>query len=262
MPFTFSEEHIVQRRMLGYTVFRQIIPPALVRDLRRACEPVYDIARKNAGPRAMRLTGTTRNGLDPRAFTDFVQLPALNDALKKLFTPEHTAGEIEGMAILIETADIPITQAWHRDAREEDLLEERWPEFRRVVYDPNFINQYNCPLYEDHALWFVPGSHLRPDLPSEIAACKSKILVGDHFTEEEREYLGVRYCKEMPGATCLSMDAGDFAIYHPCAWHLGSVLPYRKRATLHNIPIAPEVKAWNAQWHGWQAEKKQKAGKG
>lgn len=260
MPFTFSEEHIVQRRMLGYTVFRQIIPPSLLRDLRKALDaPAHEIARKSVGPRAMRLTGTVRHGLDTKALTDFVNLPALNDAIKKTLSPDHVVGGFDDMAILIETADIPITQSWHRDSREEELLEERRAEFRRVVYDPQFINQYNCPLYEDHALWYVPGSHLRPDLPSEIAAAKSTILAGDNLTDEEREQLGVQYCKAMPGAVRLSMDAGDFALYHPCALHLGSVLPYRRRATLHNIPLSPAVIAWNKTWGGYKAEAKRAA---
>ncbi|MCX5659780.1 MAG: hypothetical protein NTW19_08675 [Planctomycetota bacterium] len=210
MTFKFSDQHIIERHSLGYTVFRQIIPPSLLRDLRRACEPVHGIARKS-GPRAMRLTGVARHGLDCQAFKDYAQLPALNDAVSRVLNAPHTYGDTGGMAILIETADIPVTQAWHRDAVESQIPEEHRAEFNRAVLLPTLINQVNCPLYEDSALWYVPGSHIRANLPSEVAASKSTILVGDHFTNEERERLGVQYCRGMPGATCLAMDAGGLA---------------------------------------------------
>ena len=38
MPFTFSDEHIQQFYTQGFTVFRGIVPAALIGDLRRACE--------------------------------------------------------------------------------------------------------------------------------------------------------------------------------------------------------------------------------
>jgi hypothetical protein len=255
MPFQFTEQHVIERYTLGYTVFRQIIPASLLRDLRRACEKVPETARKLSGPRAMRLTGVARHGFDCRAFKDYAELPALRDAIARLLTPGHTYGDADAMAILIETADIPITQSWHRDARVTELLEEHHEEFNRAVLQPAFMNQVNCPLYEDAALWYVPGSHLRPDTPSEIAACTSTILAGDDLTDEEREQRGVQYCRGMPGAVCLTMDAGDFAIYHPCAWHLGSVLTYRKRMTIHDAVYSPESRAWATRWGGWKQEK-------
>lgn len=64
----------------------------------------------------------------------------------------------------------------------------------------------------------------------------------------------MQYFRGMPGATCLAMDAGDFAIYHPVGWHLGSVLTYRKRATIHDVVFSPESRAWFALWNGWKAE--------
>jgi hypothetical protein len=255
MAFQFTEQHVIERHTLGYTVFRQIIPPSLLSDLRKACENIAETARKASGPRAMRLTGVTRHGFNCRAFKDYAELPPLRDAVTRLLSAEHTFGDAESMAILIETADIPVTQAWHRDAREAEVPEENREEFNRAVLVPTFMNQVNCPLYEDAALWYVPGSHLRSDLPSETAASKSTILMGDDFTNEEREQRGVQYCRGMPGAVCLAMDAGDFALYHPCAWHLGSVLTYRKRVTIHDTVSSPVSRAWAAQWGKWKTEK-------
>jgi len=36
MTFAFSDRHVEEYRTQGYTVFRQILPPGLVADLRRA----------------------------------------------------------------------------------------------------------------------------------------------------------------------------------------------------------------------------------
>ena len=254
MAFKFTDQHIIDRCTLGYTVFRQIIPPSLLRDLRKAAAPAHEIARKSS-PRAMRLTGVERHGLACQAFKDYAELPELNDAIARTLGSPHTYGEIDPLVILIETADIPVTQAWHRDVRETEILEEHREEFNRFILHPTLINQINCPLYEDAALWYVPGSHLRADLPSEVAAAKSTILMGDHFTDEEREQRGLQYCRGMPGAVCLAMDAGDFALYHPCALHLGSVLTYRKRATIHDTATNAATKVWQTKWNGWKQEK-------
>jgi len=258
MPFQFSERHVIERYTLGYTVFRQIIPPSLLRDLRKACEKAPALARAAAGPRAMRLTGVARHGLDCQAFKDYAELPELNDAITRVLTPAHSRGygNTDQLVILIETTDIPVTQAWHRDGRDYEVPPQHREEYNRAAYLPVFINQINCPLYEDTALWYVPASHIRPDMPSEAAAIKSTILQGDHFTDEEREQLGVQYCKGMPGAVCLAMDAGDFALYHPCGLHLGSVLPYRKRVTIHDTVFSPESKAWYHTWNQWKQQHK------
>ena len=48
----------------------------------------------------------------------------------------------------------------------------------------------------------------------------------------------------MPGAVRLRLNAGDCAVYRNTLWHLGSYLPYRKRATLHDAVETPEYAAW------------------
>jgi ectoine hydroxylase-related dioxygenase (phytanoyl-CoA dioxygenase family) len=149
---------------------------------------------------------------------------------------------------LIEPADMPICQAWHRDLRETDAGVEV-EEFRRVQYDPLFFNQVNCPLYEDTCLWYVPGSQSQPDLPEEVQAARTSPMsdLTREYTTEEREQLGLAYCRAMPGALCLALHAGDFAVYHPLAWHTGNYLPHKIRATLHDTIRTPEVEQWYAR---------------
>ena len=45
MTFAFSDRHVEEYRTQGYTVFRQILPPGLVADLRRVCDQAIENAR-------------------------------------------------------------------------------------------------------------------------------------------------------------------------------------------------------------------------
>ncbi len=111
----------------------------------------------------------------------------------------------------------------------------------------NYFNQLNCALYQDNSTWVVPGSHLRGDLPRERAAFPIRPIPDlrlDGMTDEERERACLEYCQSMPGAVCLHLNAGDFALYRNTLWHLGSYVPYGKRATLHDVVDTPEFIEW------------------
>jgi hypothetical protein len=54
----------------------------------------------------------------------------------------------------------------------------------------------------------------------------------------------------MPGAVCLHLDAGDFALYRNTLWHLGNYVPYGKRATLHDAADTPEFLEWRTRIRG------------
>ena len=86
MAFAFSDHHIDEYRTQGYTVFRQILPPSLVADLRRVCDEARDLARQQRGPQAQRLQPIADFPLDQQPFADYVALPALNDALHRLLS--------------------------------------------------------------------------------------------------------------------------------------------------------------------------------
>lgn len=51
---------------------------------------------------------------------------------------------------------------------------------------------------------------------------------------EEREHVCLEYCRSMPGAVPLHLEAGDFALYQSTLWHIGNYVSYSKRATLHD----------------------------
>ena len=65
-----------------------------------------------------------------------------------------------------------------------------------------------------------------------------------NLPDSEAERAGLEYCRRMPGAVQLNLNAGDLAIYRNVMWHLGNYAPYRKRATLHDTAMTPEYTGW------------------
>lgn len=246
MAFLWSDEHVDSFHRHGYAIFRGILPPALVRDLRRVTDQARQIARRIGGPRAQRLQPVWQyDELDQQPFRDYTELPELRDAV------ERTAGKgvsswSDKLGVLLEPADMPWCTQWHRDWR-DNIAGLELAEFDRAMLDPAMFNQVNCALYEDSATWLVPGSHLRRDLPREAARFPDRpiaepALEGLGF--EERERAIYEYASSMPGGVQTFLCAGDYMLYRPTAWHLGHYLPYRRRATLHDVADTPAFKAW------------------
>ena len=243
MAFRLSENHIVEFQMQGYTVFKQIIPTSLIRDLRKASDEAREIARDEKGPQVQRLQPVASYDIDQRPFIEFGELPELVDAVAGVLTPSHRPSNTKTLGILLEPAEMPYCTRWHRDGRDNTRM-NMW---REAFDDIRYFNQTNCPLYADSSLWYVPGSHLRrDDLPRESALFDQErgSLDFPGKSAEERERLSLEYTRSMPGAIQLHLEAGDFALYRPTAWHLGNYLPYFKRATLHDFVSTPEFDEW------------------
>jgi hypothetical protein len=249
MAYRLSDEQIESYHTHGYALFQGILPPSLIAALRRATDRAREIARERHGPQAQRLQPVAAHELDQRPFDDFRELPELREAIARLLSPQHTYGSPQILGVLIEPAELPYCTTWHRDWRDNTSIERS--EWEAVYCDIRYFNQMNAALYEDHCTWVVPGSHLRPDLPREVARFPTRPIPGpalEKHTCEERERLCQEYCESMPGATRLHLDAGDVAIYRNTLWHLGSYLPYARRATLHDAVETPEYHAWWTKW--------------
>ena len=249
MPFAFSDRHIDEYHTLGYTVFRGILPPALLGDLRRVCAEAALLARRENGPQSQRLQPLERDDLDQRPLVDYAELPELNDAIARLLSPAHRHGQGHVMGVLLEPAERPYCTAWHRDWRDNmaalDL--SRWDEH---FADPRYFNQVNCALYAESCTWVVPGSHLRRDLPSEAARFPGRPVPGPDLADcdaAEAERRCLEYARSMPGAVQLHLEAGDFCLYRNTLWHLGNYVPYRQRATLHDAVDTDEFFAWRQE---------------
>jgi ectoine hydroxylase-related dioxygenase (phytanoyl-CoA dioxygenase family) len=251
MAFQFSDQHIDQYHTHGYTVFRSILPPSLIADLRRVTDRAREIAREKYGPQAQRLQPVFTYDLDPVPFEAFGELPPLRDAIARVLSPRHTFATRDLLGVLIEPAERPWCTKWHRDWRDNapGLDVAAW---EAVFSDRNYFNQLNCALYQDSSTWVVPGSHLRDDLPRERGAISSRPAPDPlpEGTNEEREGANLDYCQSMPGAVCLHLDAGDFALYRNTLWHLGNYVPYCKRATLHDVVDTPQFIEWRQRVKG------------
>lgn len=249
MAFELSEQHIADYHLLGYTIFRDILPASLIEDLRRVTDQARNIAHQVTGPQAQRLQPMAKYDLDLKPFKDYGELSVLNDAVHQVLTPDHYHADLNRTGVLLEPADFPWCTDWHRDWRDHMPEAVFEAEFRKEwdvqTFDINSMNQINCALYEDPSTWFVPGSHYRQrNLSGEVAAKKAydrnKHRDKPSVSNAQRERDCLSYVTGMPGAVQLRLNAGDFALYRSSAWHIGNYVPYRKRATIHDFCGTPE----------------------
>ncbi len=258
MTFAFSDRHIHEYHTKGFTVFRHILPPSLIADLRRVTDRARELARKERDPQAQRLQPVGQFDIDQQPFIDYAELPVLVDAIRRVLTPRHYHGDRDFMGVLLEPADLPWCTPWHRDWRDNHAALDlaRWD---AGFSDINLFNQVNCALYDDGSTWFVPGSHLRRDLPAEVARFPIRPIENPKFagTAEVREYSGLEYCRSMPGAEQALLEAGDYCLYRNTLWHLGNYVPYRKRATIHDGVFTPEFVTWMAEARSEAAERRE-----
>lgn len=250
MPFTFTEKHITDYHLYGYTVFEAIIPNSLLGDLRRVTDRAREIAHEVTGRQAQRLQPLASYDLDLQPFKDYGELAPLNDAIHRVLTPRHYHADLTRTGVLLEPADHPWCTNWHRDWRDhmpeavfEDEFREDWD---AQTFQVDYMNQVNCALYEDPSTWYVPGSHYRQQNTSAEVAARDAYDravhrdAADSPERQERDCLA--YCRNMPGAVQLRLNAGDFALYRSSGWHLGNYVPYRKRATIHDFVGTPEYR--------------------
>jgi hypothetical protein len=198
MPFQFSDHHIDEYCTHGYTVFRSILPPSLLTDLRRVTDRAREIAREKHDPQAQRLQPVCAYDLDPGPFEAFGELPPLRDAIARVLSPRHTFANPSLLGVLIEPAERPWCTKWHRDWRDNapGLDVAAW---EAVFHDRSYFNQVNCALYQDSSTWVVPGSHLRDDLQRERTAILARPSADPlpEGTNEEQERANLE-CRDTP----------------------------------------------------------------
>jgi hypothetical protein len=253
MAFRITGEHIDQYYRDGFTIFRQLMPTSLVTEMREVASKARKIAFEQIGPQAQRLQPVQRYGLDIAPYRRLCDMDELNHALEAIFhRTDMNCGWMDAErtdtrhGFLFEPSESPWCTQWHRDWRDNvpgldiALWESRMLEW-------HMFNQVNAPLYEDGCTWVVPGSHLRRDLPAEITRfpqrpIKAPMTQGMSLAEAERACLD--YTRSMPGATQAQLNAGDYMLYRSTLWHIGNYLPYKKRATLHDVMAGPDYANW------------------
>jgi hypothetical protein len=254
MAFVFSERYITEYYRDGYTIFREILPPSLIQDLRHAADAGRVIAREAHGPQAQRLQPIANyvERLETRPFREYLELPELLDAIRRVLSPEHYLSGFDILAVLYEPAERPWCTFWHRDISERSPCVDP-QEMRLLIQDPLFFVQISCALYTDASLWYVPASHGRPDTEGEATAARHRPALDD-MTAAEAERRCIECCRAMPGAVQTLLEPGDFMFYRTNAWHLGNYAPYRKRATLHGYIWSPEAERWYRAWKKKRAQ--------
>jgi hypothetical protein len=244
--FIFSAKHIEEYHALGYTVFRDIVPPKLIDELRRECDRGTAITRERSGANAQRFQPISALPIEPKPFEEFGSLLEINDAVSRIITMPFEMGDVDHMGVLLEPAADAWCTQWHRDWR-DNVLGLDISIWEAQYQELELFNQVNCALYEDSCTWVVPGSHLRPDTDAEFAHSPTRPVIGpmlNGLSPAERERACLEYCESLPGATRLLLDVGDFCLYRSTLWHLGNYIPYRKRATLHSGVMTEAYKVW------------------
>lgn len=248
MAFRYEDRHRDEYFADGLTVLRGLIPASLLTDLRREAEKAREIARREHGPQTQRLQPVYRYPeLDARPFRDFLGLPELRRTVEGILGQDHSESDI--MGILFEPQESAWATHWHRDWGYNLPGIDVEAFFEAVESQPRMFNQFNGALYDDHSLWVIPGSQSRRDTDAERAAFGGQIPppsppVTPGMSAEEAELACSSYVRQMPGGVPVLLAAGDVAFYRAVSWHLGSYVPYVKRATLHDGFYGPDDRTW------------------
>jgi hypothetical protein len=262
MAIEIRDEMFAEYFSRGYLILRNVIPPALLKDLRREAAKARDLAHSLHGPMSQRIQPIAKyaDKVDQKPFQDYCELPDLTDAVSKLFGAKCTHGHRDIMGLLIEPKEKPWNQGWHRDGPVEvPLAAQDEPLMRRLdafVLDLRAFNQVNCALYNDCSTWYVPGSHLRArDLPGERQTVGAPEVTSEleGMSNEEREVRNIQHARNFPGAVQTQLGPGDYMIYRNLAWHCGNYVPYTPRATIHDtIKFVDPPEQHSGGW--WEAK--------
>ena len=259
MKFSFCDSMIEDYWEQGYQNLQGILPPSLCRDLRREAAKGREFVRRDRGPQAPRVhqIGAYADALNLQPFHDYAELPELCNAVERLFgTGARPTGNIETIGILIEPQEHSWVHGWHRDGLIEVPPEKHHDSEVRAALEELWatrymFNQVNCALYRDSSLWFVPGSHAKPDLPGQIQSsytdrCPTK---QEEQSEEEFEGICLDHCRNFPGSPVqVHLEAGDYLVYRNAAWHCAYMVSHQPRATLHHNPTVPGKATLKHDW--------------
>lgn len=249
MAFRYTDQCREEYYALGFTVLRGLIPASLLTDLRAETDKAREIARQKYGQQTQRLQPVyAYEALKHSAFRDFLNLPGLQETVRNVLSEGHQP--TTNMGVLLEPAEAAWCTHWHRDWGYNATPMDIAAFFYAVKHQPHMFNQLNGALYDDTSLWVVPGSHNREDTEAERAAFPRipppAPELSPEMSLEARELACSAYARSMPDAIPVALQAGDVAFYRACLWHLGTYIPYTKRATLHDGFYCEDDLKWQA----------------
>src|SRR4051812_16896032 len=125
MPFVFSDAHIEDYHSRGATIFRKIVPAALIADLRRSVEAGRELAYAENGPQAQRFQPVSNYQIEQKPFQNFAELTTLRDAVSRVLSPIHDAMSPQSCGVLIEPRSEAWCTQWHRDWRDNTTCDKQ-----------------------------------------------------------------------------------------------------------------------------------------
>ncbi len=247
----------------GYVMVKDVLPPALIDECRRAYGPLKQLARAEYGWQAQRYQPLSRApGFDSELLTR-VRSYTTNAMLEKVFPPGYTFCNPDTCGVLINPGPVdadseqkpcdyamPLHRDWFNQKPHADVLHltQNW-------LNPLCWYQFNLALYEDHSLFVQSGSHQYVDLVIEASRSQrpryiqaSNVsdpgFVDDYWKDRSRS----GYSEQV------ELAAGDMVVYHSGIVHGSGNWVDRPRLTLHDFCNTPEFEKFRShQMEAWAA---------
>ena len=220
MAFQFQDSMVNEYLSQGYLIFRGIVPPSLLSDLRKEAEKARDLAHKLNGPQTQRIQPLSNYGdeLNLKPFYDYTELPELRDATQKLLGDNYTHGHVDIMGLLVEPCDHPLACR----------LASRWGLSRcplKPAMIPSTRNLLKSGTTSGTSIRLtvqfmpIPAHGSCPAAISASGICPAnsrqqatplcgKPADGQSTVEAERFYLD--HCRQFPGAVQVHLGPGRF----------------------------------------------------
>lgn len=216
----------------GYMIVRNVFSDKQVKDIQTGVQRI--IERAKAGKSSDIPWINKEKGIPERLSDifkpEFLQ-PEIADTLEKSPIVHIIEQLLEGsirysLAGMLAGGDAKgYAMDWHRDT----IPCEGTSQVRLLLKDVRRCCQINAPLYNDHYLKIVPGSHIRP------------------VTEKEQNVLKHHPKGEMPGELTVELAAGDVVFYYPNLLHTGYNPEGNWRWTLHYAFWRDDAPQWSLE---------------
>ncbi len=211
----------------GYIVLRNVIPPALLGQLRNSFEVLVERQkviweeerRRDNLPGSVWETAPqprlTYNNLVDEATADTVAfcLHENTHGVSKQLIRGSEVGLHQMMLMCSPVRDHGPAR-WHRDTGADSDAPLEGLHHDMMENGPGYV-QWNIPLYDDDVLWVIPGSHRRAN------------------TEAENRQLQKDDRAPLPGGIPVKLRAGDGVVYTNFILHWGSNYSSKLRRTIH-----------------------------
>ena len=215
----------------GYLIFREVVPPELLDDLRENFEELVhrewpegpNPGRPPWQPQLYGFEGIVDE--DSAGALEFCMHENVLGASRQLFDIDDAG--LSYLYLLCNPSRDYGPWFWHRDCGFRDgPLQGKQQNF--IDNGPVHL-QWNMALYDDDVLWVVPGSHVRPNTDAEntqMASVSHSYANGQMPQGEERH-------TPLRGSRPVELKAGDGVVYSTMILHWGSNYSTRRRRCIH-----------------------------